>query len=287
MGLNNSYSQARSQNLMMSPTPLVNQAYSMVISDESQRNATTNAGILDSNPVNAAGNFEGAMYSRTNGFQGATGNEDPRNGGNPRFKRNYNLYCEVCKLKGHSKENCFKVVGYPSDYRFKKGGNAGHGYSAAYNVYVDDNSHGRNEFLYGQNTNVPVMGGNMSQVPQNNGQIITYNQQNLGMVGTDQVNQTCGALFTKSQYEQIIKMLGTHTQMGQELKMHLSMQQVFKLQLQILQMQKIKDLFTGRVKEIGKEVVGLYLLLDQNGVQRNIALSVQTVGDDYKINISL
>lgn len=37
MGLNDSYAQARSQILLMSPIQSVNQAYSMVISDESQK----------------------------------------------------------------------------------------------------------------------------------------------------------------------------------------------------------------------------------------------------------
>ncbi|XP_070029382.1 uncharacterized protein [Nicotiana sylvestris] len=37
MGLNDSYSQSRSQILMMIPTPSVNQAYAMLVQDESQR----------------------------------------------------------------------------------------------------------------------------------------------------------------------------------------------------------------------------------------------------------
>ncbi|XP_070020033.1 uncharacterized protein [Nicotiana sylvestris] len=38
MGLNETYAQHRSQILMMSPIPSVNKAYSMVVSEESQRN---------------------------------------------------------------------------------------------------------------------------------------------------------------------------------------------------------------------------------------------------------
>ncbi|KAK4722799.1 hypothetical protein R3W88_013032 [Solanum pinnatisectum] len=36
-GLNDSYAQSRSQILLMSPTPSINQAYSMVVSEENQR----------------------------------------------------------------------------------------------------------------------------------------------------------------------------------------------------------------------------------------------------------
>jgi len=37
MGLNDSYIQARSQILMMNPTPSVNQCYAMIVQDESQK----------------------------------------------------------------------------------------------------------------------------------------------------------------------------------------------------------------------------------------------------------
>ncbi|KAH0712286.1 hypothetical protein KY289_008245 [Solanum tuberosum] len=38
-----------------------------------------------------------------------------------RHKRNYNLQCEVCKLKGHTKETCYRVVGYPPSHpKFRK-----------------------------------------------------------------------------------------------------------------------------------------------------------------------
>ncbi|KAH0765482.1 hypothetical protein KY285_001353 [Solanum tuberosum] len=35
-------------------------------------------------------------------------------------KKNYNLQCDVCKMKGHTKETCYRVVGYLPDYRFRK-----------------------------------------------------------------------------------------------------------------------------------------------------------------------
>lgn len=35
-------------------------------------------------------------------------------------KRNFNLYCEYCKLKGHTKENCYQLDGYPPNYKGRK-----------------------------------------------------------------------------------------------------------------------------------------------------------------------
>ncbi|XP_075086199.1 uncharacterized protein LOC142168922 [Nicotiana tabacum] len=50
MGLNDSYSQARIQILMMKPLPSMNQAYAMLMSDGSQRAVAGSAGILGSSP---------------------------------------------------------------------------------------------------------------------------------------------------------------------------------------------------------------------------------------------
>ncbi|XP_075087669.1 uncharacterized protein LOC142169672 [Nicotiana tabacum] len=103
MGLYESYAQARSQILMRSPLPTVNQAYAIIVSNESQKSMATNARILGSNPGTNAGTYDTALYTRTTG----------------KHKKNYNLYCDYCKLKGHAKENCYKLVGYPPDFKPK------------------------------------------------------------------------------------------------------------------------------------------------------------------------
>lgn len=43
-----------------------------------------------------------------------------RSGSQQRPKKNYNLQYDVCKLKGHTKETCYKVVGYPKENKFWK-----------------------------------------------------------------------------------------------------------------------------------------------------------------------
>jgi len=92
MGLNDSYLQARSQILMLKPIPSVNQAYSMILSDESQRSVVANAGVLGTGPASLQGSFDVVMYSRTSGTQN-------------RFKKGYNLVCDFCKIKGHTSES--------------------------------------------------------------------------------------------------------------------------------------------------------------------------------------
>nr|XP_009608203.1 uncharacterized protein LOC104102242 [Nicotiana tomentosiformis] len=43
-------------------------------------------------------------------------------------RKNYNLFCDYCKIKGHTREGCYRLVGYPDDFKFKKkfGGNTAH-----------------------------------------------------------------------------------------------------------------------------------------------------------------
>ncbi|XP_070028588.1 uncharacterized protein LOC142170500 [Nicotiana tabacum] len=79
MGLNETYAQARSQVLLSVPIPTLNQAYNMIMQDESQR---------------------------SNRFR----------------KNNENsvLQFDYCLMKGHTKENCYKLVGYPPDKKFNK-----------------------------------------------------------------------------------------------------------------------------------------------------------------------
>ncbi|XP_075104407.1 uncharacterized protein LOC142178547 [Nicotiana tabacum] len=115
MGLNESYEQARSQLLMMVPVPTINKAYSMLMERESQRSMTNN---LCTN--------EGGKLTALMTMKGGPG-QMPR--------RNFNLYCDYCKMKGHTREGCYKLIGYPTDFKVKKkiGANV-----AAHNVTIED-----------------------------------------------------------------------------------------------------------------------------------------------------
>jgi len=36
------------------------------------------------------------------------------------LKKNYNVQCDFRKLKGHTRENCWKLIGYPLDFKTKR-----------------------------------------------------------------------------------------------------------------------------------------------------------------------
>lgn len=91
MGLNDSYHQARSQILMLNPLPSINQAYAIVVGDEGQKTVGSNGGNLGLSSITTNNLDSMAMYSR------ATTSQD---GGQSKFRKNFNQICEFCKWKG-------------------------------------------------------------------------------------------------------------------------------------------------------------------------------------------
>ncbi|OIT39368.1 hypothetical protein A4A49_58431, partial [Nicotiana attenuata] len=97
------------------PTPTLDQAYSMIIQEESQRMTETSMSQSD---VLGSGPMEGSSSAL-----------DAANATNIMPKRNTNLYYDYCHMKGHKKENCYKLIGYPSNSRFdnrRRGGFKNH-----------------------------------------------------------------------------------------------------------------------------------------------------------------
>ncbi|KAL3351908.1 hypothetical protein AABB24_020142 [Solanum stoloniferum] len=192
MGLNESYGQARSQILLMSPIPGVNQAYAMVVSDECQRFAS-NSNNMGMNSISMSGVDPLAMYSKSGG---STSAQVPN-----KFKKSFGIVCEFCRCKGHTKDQCYKLIGYPPEFKSKRKAVNGAG-NTAYMV-VNESSNTRREaydgvsdsstsFNYGFNTNVPGT----------NGKSFAGNNEE-----DECAKHLQGCTFTKEQYSQILQML--------------------------------------------------------------------------------
>ncbi|XP_070019557.1 uncharacterized protein [Nicotiana sylvestris] len=95
MGLRESYSNVRSNVLTRRPVVSVNEAYTIVTQEESHRSL----GVVETNrdPLTM-------MAGKTQGFK----------------PKKFGLVCEHCGYKGHLKENCYKIIGYPADFKRKK-----------------------------------------------------------------------------------------------------------------------------------------------------------------------
>ncbi|XP_060170775.1 uncharacterized protein LOC132601727 [Lycium barbarum] len=106
MGLNETYSHARSQILMIVLAPTLNQAYSMLLRDESQR--------VQSNLISQTQHhIEQVNLNNTTAL--AVAHYD-------KFKKatNSEMYCTHCHRKGHIMEKCYRLVGYPTGHKLYK-----------------------------------------------------------------------------------------------------------------------------------------------------------------------
>ncbi|XP_070055431.1 uncharacterized protein [Nicotiana tomentosiformis] len=106
MGLNDTYAPQRSQILMIQPTFSLDQAYSMIVQEESQR-LSSGYGVQNRIPGS------GPMNTESSSFVSA-------NNSNVKFRKNTNMFYNYCKMKGHTREACYKLVGYPQGFKFNK-----------------------------------------------------------------------------------------------------------------------------------------------------------------------
>ncbi|XP_070055181.1 uncharacterized protein LOC142179862 [Nicotiana tabacum] len=96
VGLNESYSHVRSEILLKILVLIVNQAYALAVQEKSQR--TLSVANSDKEPLTMlAGRGQGFKATRKPGF-----------------------ICDYCGYKGHLKENCYKIICYPPDFKSKK-----------------------------------------------------------------------------------------------------------------------------------------------------------------------
>ncbi|KAG5587228.1 hypothetical protein H5410_047662 [Solanum commersonii] len=62
----------------------------------------------------------GNFNSRNTHNDGNSGESNTSRGGNYAKKKvNWNLFCDHCKMHGYTRDICFKLIGYPDDWKFK------------------------------------------------------------------------------------------------------------------------------------------------------------------------
>nr|XP_016495976.1 PREDICTED: uncharacterized protein LOC107814988 [Nicotiana tabacum] len=172
MGLNEIYSQPRSQILMMSLVPTVNKAYSMIVSEESQRALGKFTQSIDIG--------DGTTFFTNKGMNSGN-NYNPRRG---------NLFCDYCNYKGHTRGTCFKLHGYPVDFKMRKK-TTGFPQRPMANATIQEEQ----QSMTKQVTN-------------------TTTQEAQQVINTFAANVAQGGrpiMFTQEQYDQILKQISTGT----------------------------------------------------------------------------
>ncbi|XP_060216752.1 uncharacterized protein LOC132644192 [Lycium barbarum] len=286
MGLNESFSHTRSHILLLNPLPSVNQAYSMVVNDERQRSlaSQSSSGLFKSKSQGVCAGDAVAMYSRGGGQ------------GNPRIKRKYNpnynpnAFCDNCRFKGHYMKDCYR-------YREKFNRGGGHGPHTAHNVVTEQwcGANSNQQGFYVPQVQAPP--SNMMMMPaqssaDSNYQALAYAnfQQQLA-----QFQRTEGLNLSQKLYGEIRQLLEQSHNVAQShssstsnanashaanmtgnssalFVSHDSQEWIIDSgatdhmtsNLNLLDkntLHKPEDLFTRKVKEIGKEGDGLYYLI--------------------------
>ncbi|XP_019256390.1 PREDICTED: uncharacterized protein LOC109234787 [Nicotiana attenuata] len=103
MGLNDTYVQTRSNILMMKPLPSVGAVYSILLSDETQSNVSAATQFPSTSASFNVGVSRQSYPSKVN-FESSKPN----------------VTCKYCKKPGHTIEKCYKVHGYPPNFKFTK-----------------------------------------------------------------------------------------------------------------------------------------------------------------------
>ncbi|XP_075091475.1 uncharacterized protein LOC142171687 [Nicotiana tabacum] len=104
-------SRVKGQIMLMIPTPTINEAYKMRVQDESQRTRVVGPSTLEIRAqamANNTGHEANTMVH--NSGQGFIGGYKPKN----------QLYCDYCRMKGHTRDGCYKIIGYPADFKSKR-----------------------------------------------------------------------------------------------------------------------------------------------------------------------
>ncbi|KAH0682028.1 hypothetical protein KY289_019780 [Solanum tuberosum] len=239
----------------------------MVVSDESQKvtAGSYSGGDLSIPTALYAGNNQQSFYKQ---------------------KNDYTLQCEVCKIKGHTKETCYRVIGYPPDYKFKRKfgpparfGNNENGNRMAHVNVVEENGLGPavpvfTQEQYGQilrllkkeNTNIPAV--NQAGINTLFSIEIKIKQWVVDSGATKHTTTSLDELFDIIALEQ-----GDHTQVQLPNGTITSISHTGSYNWgngDVLT--NVLDLSTGKVKGIGKETGGLYFMLNKG------------VGDGSRLN---
>lgn len=118
MGLNEAYTVVRGSILMINPFPTMAQTFSILVQEEKQREVKSPSKFtLDSTVIHERGDTSSNFKTNYTPNRNTVGTRKPLN--------KSNLFCDYCKRTGHIKEKCYKLHGFPPDFKFTKGKNEG------------------------------------------------------------------------------------------------------------------------------------------------------------------
>ncbi|XP_019227759.1 PREDICTED: uncharacterized protein LOC109209046 [Nicotiana attenuata] len=124
MGLNDFYAQARGNILMMSPPPGIDQSYSLLLQDESQREIYVNPSYT-TDVVSFMVGTQNKNPQRNNQIQRTWNPQQKQGNTQQKFKGkktryNPNVTCSHCMRTRHTRADCYRLNEFPDDFQFTK-----------------------------------------------------------------------------------------------------------------------------------------------------------------------
>ncbi|KAJ1396108.1 Gag-polypeptide of LTR copia-type [Sesbania bispinosa] len=103
MGLNDSFSQIRGQILLSDPLPSIGNVFSLVLQEEAQLEIVATHSSSTGNSENIAFSVNSSQKYQSDSSKN-------------KFLKNEGPKCSHCAMLGHTKDKCYKLVGYPPKY---------------------------------------------------------------------------------------------------------------------------------------------------------------------------
>ncbi|XP_035830652.1 uncharacterized protein LOC118479895 [Helianthus annuus] len=101
MGLNSTYDAIRGNILMMQPLPSISQAYALLIHDEKQKEIhPATQSFTEASAMHVQNQSQGNSYNKPGDLK--------------------KVICENCKKPGHATNKCYRLIGFPKDFKFTK-----------------------------------------------------------------------------------------------------------------------------------------------------------------------
>ncbi|XP_056695457.1 uncharacterized protein [Spinacia oleracea] len=121
MKLSQKFDHSKSTILMMNPLPTISKAYGLLLQEEQQKvvytsrtQLTTESAALATRRFNDNKPYKSQYTPGTRNVPQNSTNQSR----NFSYNRN-NLFCEHCKMKNHTIDKCWKLHGYPKDFKNK------------------------------------------------------------------------------------------------------------------------------------------------------------------------
>lgn len=150
-------------------------------------------------------------------LQPCTSHQNNSAGGQHQNKQRHddkgNLFCTHCNLRGHTKEICYKLVGYPLGHKYNRRNpgqynrNAyqGNNKTSANNVTVENTFAGGNDELEPLQNQLPIGGLKMSQEQVNNLMSLINSMNNKDSATNSMAGMTCLTSISMNKYNWIIE----------------------------------------------------------------------------------